>query len=159
MKDQSTQQNLNKSFDLCCEKLDFTKEMILDDNILSVRFKEDENKEGVNETMENLENCYNNIKDMFELEERMFAERSYNYMLTNQKYININMRAVLCDWLTEVSCQFGFKRNTLHNSICLLDRFLNVKNDLVTDKLQLVGITMLAISAKLEVSFVILSCL
>lgn len=61
------------------------------------------------------------------------------------------MRAILIDWLMELCAQFEFKRSTFHLSINILDQYLTKTSDLPTDKFQLIGVTSLIISAKMEV--------
>jgi len=94
---------------------------------------------------------YELIRNLFETEEKEFQERNIDYINTGQRNINALMRAILSDWLMEVSSQFGFKRSTYHLSISLLDKFLSIEVNIPTNRFQLVGVTVLIIAAKTEV--------
>ena len=39
------------------------------------------------------------------------------------------MRAILIDWLMEVSSEFMMKRDTLHIAVNFIDRYLTIKNN------------------------------
>jgi len=89
--------------------------------------------------------------NLFQDEEDEFNNRIYNNFNLKQANINCLMRAILADWLIEVSSQFGFKRITYHLTISLLDKYLCIEENIATNKFQLVGVTILIISAKTEV--------
>ncbi|TVU47987.1 hypothetical protein EJB05_07605, partial [Eragrostis curvula] len=66
-----------------------------------------------------------------------------------QKDISPTMRAVLVDWLVEVTDEFKLQAETLYLAVSYVDRFLTA--DAITrDKLQLLGVTALLIAAKYE---------
>ncbi len=130
----------------CAEKLDFTTEMILDELTIEV---EKENKVTY---QQNVEESYNFIKDLCEEEEKCFLSRNLNYMENIQGNINSNMRGVLIDWVMQISMQFGFKRNTFHQTISLIDKFLSRERNLPLNKFQLLGITAMLICSKMEVN-------
>jgi len=49
-----------------------------------------------------------------------------NYLTPDkQANITVNMRAILVDWMMEVSEEFGLKRETYHIAINLVDRYLS----------------------------------
>ena len=73
-------------------------------------------------------------------------------LLKNQAEVNGTMRAVLIDWMSEVSGEFCLKRHTLHQAIYYLDKYLEINKNVKKKNLQLVGVTSLFISAKIEVS-------
>lgn len=61
-------------------------------------------------------------------------------------------RAILIDWMQEVSSSLGFKRETFHQSVGILDRFFVKVQEVNRNQLQLVGATALLIAHKIEVS-------
>jgi hypothetical protein len=62
------------------------------------------------------------------------------------------MRAILLDWMMEVSQEFTLKRETFHLSINYVDRFLSAIPNLNKMELQLVGVAALYVASKVEVS-------
>ena len=60
------------------------------------------------------------------------------------------MRTQLPDWMREASMDMILRRNTLHNSISILDRFLMLSQNFHRSKLQLLGVTCLFIASKIE---------
>lgn len=72
-----------------------------------------------------------------------------NYMVDRQPDITTNMRAILVDWLVEVSQEYKLHNETLYLSINYLDRFL-CHQQVHRGRLQLVGITCLFIASKYE---------
>jgi len=73
--------------------------------------------------------------------------------LTGDRHPNLQprMRAILVDWLIEVSEVYKLHRETLYLSVDFLDRYLShAKADLARSQLQLVGITCLFIASKIE---------
>ena len=70
-------------------------------------------------------------------------------MALRQRDINDKMRAILIDWLNEVSTKFKLSPRTLYVTVNLIDRYLEVK-ELGRQKLQLVGVAAMLIAAKFE---------
>ena len=66
--------------------------------------------------------------------------------MQQQRDINSNMRSILVDWLVEVAEEYRLHAETLFLSVNYLDRFLS-KNQVVRDKLQLVGITCMLVAS------------
>lgn len=85
-----------------------------------------------------------------ELEVKKRSNISSDYFNTRQAYITPQMRSILCDWIMQISFQLGFKRETFHLSVTLLDVSLSKLPNLRANKLQLVGVTCLLIAAKFE---------
>lgn len=71
-----------------------------------------------------------------------------NYM-DRQTEITSNMRAVLLDWLIDVHNKFQLLPETLHLTVNIIDRFLDLKH-VTKQKLQLIGVTALLLSSKYE---------
>lgn len=66
--------------------------------------------------------------------------------LTNER-----MRAVLVDWLVEVQSQFKLLQETLHSTIDIIDRYMEVEGKSVSrSRLQLVGVSAMFLAAKIE---------
>lgn len=86
----------------------------------------------------------------FELEEKRKKYLNLSYFQLKQNLITIDMRAVLIDWLMLLSAQLGFKRDTFHLSVSLIDIALSQLETIESSKLQLVGVTCLIIAAKYE---------
>lgn len=74
-----------------------------------------------------------------------------HYMDKKQSEINWSMRAILLDWMMEVSMEFGLKRETYHYAINYIDRYLTAVINVQKWELQLVGVTALYMAAKVEV--------
>ena len=72
-----------------------------------------------------------------------------NYMEVVQQDVNTNMRAILVDWLVEVSQEYKLVSETLFLAINYIDRFLS-QAPAPRRKLQLVGITCMLVAAKYE---------
>jgi len=73
-------------------------------------------------------------------------------ILAGQKHSNLQprMRAILVDWLIEVSEVYKLHRETLYLGVDFLDRYLSSTQDMPRNRLQLVGITCLFVAAKIE---------
>ena len=63
------------------------------------------------------------------------------------------MRAILLDWLMEVSNEFYLKRETFHITVNIIDRYLSIVYDISKNEFQLIGVSALYIASKLEVIF------
>ena len=74
---------------------------------------------------------------------------NYKYMEEVQQVISAKMRAILVDWLVEVTEEYQLNPETLFLAVNYLDRFLS-KTSVAKTKLQLVGITCLFIASKYE---------
>ena len=59
------------------------------------------------------------------------------------------MREILVDWLVEVHLKFKLLPETLYLTVNLIDRFLE-KENVMRNKLQLVGVTAMLIASKYE---------
>ena len=69
--------------------------------------------------------------------------------MSNQKDLNYTMRAILVDWLSEVTFTLSSHMETLHLSVHLIDKYLARVKDVKRDKeFQRLGITCLWIASK-----------
>ena len=85
------------------------------------------------------------LKVMYEKEEQIPTNFLHNHPDLSHKMVQL-----LIDWLTDVSVKFKLVNNTYHRCIQLIYKFLSVSNNIPRKKLQLVGITCMHISSKLE---------
>ncbi|KAL0297301.1 UNVERIFIED_CONTAM: Cyclin-A2-1 [Sesamum radiatum] len=72
-----------------------------------------------------------------------------DYMEKIQPDITQGMRAILIDWLVEVSDEYRLVPDTLYLTVNLIDRFLS-ENYIEKQKLQLLGVTCMLIASKYE---------
>ncbi|KAK8664218.1 hypothetical protein V6N13_084016 [Hibiscus sabdariffa] len=72
-----------------------------------------------------------------------------NFMETIQQDITQSMRAILVDWLVEVSEEYKLVPDTLYLAVYLIDWFLS-QNYIERMRLQLLGITCMLIASKYE---------
>lgn len=85
----------------------------------------------------------------------VLREREYMpdpfFLEKKQRHITSQMRAVLLDWLMEVSDEFGLKRETFFYAMNYIDRYLAEVEDVPKNQFQLIGLTALHLAAKTEV--------
>lgn len=74
---------------------------------------------------------------------------SSRYLDHVQADVNAKMRAILVDWLVEVTEEYRLCADTLYQSINFLDRFLSAHHA-PRSQLQLIGVTCMWVSAKYE---------
>ena len=70
-----------------------------------------------------------------------------------KRHVNIEpqMRAILLDWLVEISYAYRLHRETWHLALEYMDRFMTCcKQQMRVDRLQLIGMTCLFLAAKVE---------
>ncbi|KAM4743810.1 G1/S-specific cyclin-E1 isoform 2-T4 [Anableps anableps] len=80
-------------------------------------------------------------------------DRTYTrdvHMLEKHPHLQPQMRAILLDWLMEVSEVYKLHRETYHLAQDYFDRFMATQRNLFKSTLQLIGITCLFIAAKME---------
>jgi len=91
---------------------------------------------------------YTNIGWMIDNERRYFPDP--NALAYSQPELNPFMRAILIEWLSEVSEELGLHRETFMLALNYIDRFLSVGPIVPKSQFQLVGITALWIATKNE---------
>lgn len=100
----------------------------------------------------------NSVVDKDTLMQLLLSEQDYqfnpHYLDTTGTHIKWNMRAILLNWIVEVSDDFGLKRSTYHYAANYIDRYLAVTPDIPVKNLQLVGLTALDLATKLEEIFI-----
>jgi len=78
------------------------------------------------------------------------ADHLLNYRSTFTNFPQ--KRAVLLDWMQEVSSSLSFKRETYQQSVSIMDRFFQQVPLIPKIKIQLVAATALILAHKMEVS-------
>jgi hypothetical protein len=100
----------------------------------------------------------NSLSDTETLKQLLLSEQDYqfnpHYLETTGTSIKWNMRAILLNWIVEVSEDFGLKRSTYHYAANYVDRYLAVTPDIPVKNLQLLGLTALDLATKLEEIFI-----
>lgn len=81
---------------------------------------------------------------------RLSTLRNPDYM-DSQTNLNHEKRFILLEWLFQVAAQSQYSRETMHLAIVLFDCFMsNTHEKVEDDEIQLIGVTCLMISAKME---------
>ena len=100
-------------------------------------------EESISYTGEYLNEIYSNLlKD----EKELLYKPKIGYMKM-QTDINVQMRAILIDWLIEVHYRFRLKSETLYQTVWIIDTYLSLLH-IIRSRLQLLGIAALLISCK-----------
>jgi hypothetical protein len=79
-------------------------------------------------------------------EKQLLYKPKFGYM-NIQREINEQMRAILMDWIVEVHFRFGFREETLFQTVWIIDTYLS-KTPITRARLQLLGMASLLISCK-----------
>ncbi|GFR88271.1 G2/mitotic-specific cyclin-B2 [Elysia marginata] len=91
----------------------------------------------------------------------LYVKPIYSYMRQLEKKFSIRpnylegtgltgkMRAILIDWLCQVHGRFHLLQETLHLTVAIIDRYLQVK-PCTKNRLQLVGVTAMLVASKYE---------
>lgn len=87
--------------------------------------------------------------DLLEVLRRNEVAKAVEPYMHRQVEISPAMRAILMDWLVEVSDEYHLQQETLHLAVGYVDRFLS-QSVIERALLQLVGVTALFIAAKFE---------
>ncbi|KAL6626232.1 hypothetical protein ACP70R_029958 [Stipagrostis hirtigluma subsp. patula] len=74
---------------------------------------------------------------------------STNFLETSQTAVSTEMRAVLIDWIVEVTEEYAHVPDTLYLTVNYIDRYLSVK-EINQHRLQLLGVACLLIAVKHE---------
>ena len=106
-------------------------------------FEFESNEEYVSFAGEYLNEIYTNLL----LDEKEINIKPNMKYMNDQKDINVQMRAILIDWLIEVHYRFKLKNETLFQTVWIIDTYLSYRQ-ITRAKLQLLGIASLLISCK-----------
>ena len=88
------------------------------------------------------------LNSLIRVEEDYVAKPDYLYL--KQKFLDAKVRTVLMGWMGEVCEDLWFCRDSFHMACNYVDRYLQVTANVEKDKLQLIGLTSLYISSKME---------
>ena len=101
-------------------------------------------EESISYTGEYLNEIYSNL---LQDEKELLIKPKIGYMEEKQNDINVQMRAILIDWLIEVHYRFRLKSETLYQTVWIIDTYLSLLH-IIRSRLQLLGIAGLLISCK-----------
>lgn len=88
-------------------------------------------------------------KYMRELEIKYAVDPNY---MSQQKYVEPKMRAILVDWMTEVLARFRQLQETLYLAVTIMDRFM-ARNQISRQRMQLVGVASMLLASKYEETY------
>ena len=90
-----------------------------------------------------------------ELRNKQLNALRKDYMKYNREFDNTK-RIILLDWIMDVCNSISFKRSTYYLTVVLIDTFMSKVKNTPINKLQLIGVCCLILSAKVEVSTLLL---
>ena len=90
-----------------------------------------------------------------ELRNKQLNALKKDYMKYNREFDNTK-RIILLDWIMDVCNSISFKRSTYYLTVVLIDTFMSKVKNTPINKLQLIGVCCLILSAKVEVSTLLL---
>ena len=93
---------------------------------------------------------YTFYQKLLKAEENM--TKKYKILRKYEPILNTEQRLEILLWMMKTCEEFAFKRDTYHNSCYYFDMYLIINNQIMTNKseLELIGLTCIVISAKLE---------
>ncbi|XP_061886392.1 G2/mitotic-specific cyclin-B2 isoform X2 [Entelurus aequoreus] len=93
--------------------------------------------------------CSEYVKDIYGYLRQLEVQQAVRANYMEGYEITHHMRALLIDWMVQVSSRFQLLQETLYLSVAVLDRFLQVQ-PVSRRKLQLVGVTAMLVACKYE---------
>merc|ERR1712156_1196050 len=81
---------------------------------------------------------------------KAYQREKSNVLLSKHPTYTSRMRTILLDWLIEVCEVYRLQRETFYLSVDFFDRYMSLTKNIPKTKLQLIGVTCLFISAKIE---------
>lgn len=137
----------------CVEKMENSSDNDnLENNINTFDSQIKDKKVSLNELKSNVEIVKEYMDDILE---NLIEEDENNRINLNPNYmnyqheINVNMRAILIDWIIDVNGYFNFQQETLYKAIYIIDAYLS-KKYIEKKNLQLLGTTSLLVASKLN---------
>lgn len=93
--------------------------------------------------------CSEYVKDIYKYLRQLEVEQNVrpSYLLGQE--VTGNMRAILIDWLVQVSLKFRLLQETMYMTVGIIDRFLQ-DHPVPKKQLQLVGVTAMFLASKYE---------
>lgn len=93
--------------------------------------------------------CSEYVKDIYKYLRTLEVEQDVRPDFLRGQEVTGNMRAILVDWLVQVSIKFRLLQETMYMTVAIIDRFLQ-DNPVPKKQLQLVGVTAMFLAAKYE---------
>ncbi|XP_041826948.1 G2/mitotic-specific cyclin-B1 [Melanotaenia boesemani] len=93
--------------------------------------------------------CSEYVKDIYKYLRQLEVEQNVRPNYLQGQEITGNMRAILIDWLVQVSIKFRLLQETMYMTVGLIDRFLQ-DHPVPKKQLQLVGVTAMFLASKYE---------
>lgn len=91
--------------------------------------------------------------DMMNRRQTKYTPNPFIFDKTMQPHLNWKMRALLVDWMIELSAEFDLRRETFYLAYNYLDRFLNNVKNVEKKYFQLIGTAALYLACKVEEIF------
>ncbi|XP_029371514.1 G2/mitotic-specific cyclin-B1 [Echeneis naucrates] len=93
--------------------------------------------------------CSEYVKHIYKYLRQVEAEQNVRPSYLQGQEVTGNMRAILIDWLVQVSLKFRLLQETMYMTVGLIDRFLQ-DHPVPKKQLQLVGVTAMFLASKYE---------
>ncbi|KAJ4926246.1 hypothetical protein JOQ06_008427, partial [Pogonophryne albipinna] len=93
--------------------------------------------------------CSEYVKEIYKYLRQLEVEQNVRATYLQGHEVTGNMRAILVDWLVQVSLKFRLLQETMYLTVGIIDRFLQ-DNPVPKKQLQLVGITAMFLASKYE---------
>ncbi|XP_072310695.1 G2/mitotic-specific cyclin-B1 [Eucyclogobius newberryi] len=93
--------------------------------------------------------CSEYVKDIYKYLRLLEVEQNIRPNFLQGQEVTGNMRAILVDWLVQVSLKFRLLQETMYMTVAIIDRFLQ-DNPVPKKQLQLVGVTAMFLASKFE---------
>ncbi|XP_038143554.1 G2/mitotic-specific cyclin-B1 [Cyprinodon tularosa] len=93
--------------------------------------------------------CSEYVKDIYKYLRQLEVEQNVRPTYLQGQEVTSNMRAILIDWLVQVSIKFRLLQETMYMTVGIIDRFLQ-DHPVPKKQLQLVGVTAMFLASKYE---------
>lgn len=93
--------------------------------------------------------CSEYVKDIYKYLRQLEVEQNVRLSYLKDQEVTGNMRAILIDWLVQVSLKFRLLQETMYMTVGIIDRFLQ-DNPVPKKQLQLVGVSAMFLASKYE---------
>ncbi|KAK9532825.1 hypothetical protein VZT92_010192 [Zoarces viviparus] len=93
--------------------------------------------------------CSEYVKDIYKYLRQLEIEQNVRLSYLQGQEVTGNMRAILIDWLVQVSLKFRLLQETMYMTVGVIDRFLQ-DHPVPKKQLQLVGVTAMFLASKYE---------
>ncbi|XP_031133390.1 G2/mitotic-specific cyclin-B1 [Sander lucioperca] len=93
--------------------------------------------------------CSDYVKDIYKYLRQLEVEQNVRPAYLQGREVTGNMRAILIDWLVQVSLKFRLLQETMYMTVGVIDRFLQ-DHPVPKKQLQLVGVTAMFLASKYE---------